>query len=43
LLKKASLQKFRHPELVEGSVWLSFTFTEAELILQQAQDDGILK
>jgi hypothetical protein len=39
LLKKASLRKICHPELVEGSVRLSFTFTEAELILRQAQDD----
>jgi hypothetical protein len=32
-------EKGSHPELVEGSVRLPFIFTEAELILRQAQDD----
>jgi hypothetical protein len=37
-----ALLEFCHPELVEGSVWLPFTFTEAELIPRQARDDGLL-
>jgi hypothetical protein len=37
---RSLLKKGRHPELVEGSVWLSFAFAKAELILRRAQDDN---
>jgi hypothetical protein len=40
---KSSLKKICHPELVEGSVRLPFTFTDAELILRQAQDDCLIQ